>query len=71
MHVLHQVLLAVPVGGAYASRPIRSQKKAREKQGIKHVVSRQKFILLLESLGVTSRLFAIVAQNRKTAWQLI
>ena len=32
-----------------------SSQKAREKQGIKHVVSRQKFILLLESLGVTSQ----------------
>ena len=48
-----------------------SSQKAREKQGIKHVVSRQKFILLLESLGVTSRLLVIVAQNRKTAWRLI
>ena len=48
-----------------------SSQKAQEKQGIKQVVSRQKFILLLESLGVTSRLFAIVAQNRKTAWRLI
>ena len=48
-----------------------SSQKAREKQSIKHVVSRQNFILPLESLGVTPRLFVIVAQNRKTAWRLI
>ena len=48
-----------------------SSQKVQEKQGIKHVVSRQKFILLLGSLGVTSRLFVIVAQNRKTTWRLI
>ena len=48
-----------------------SLQKAREKQGIKHVVPRQNFILLLESLGVTSRLLVIVAQNQiETAWRL-
>ena len=35
------------------------------------MVSRQNFILPLESLGETSRLFVIVAQNKKTAWRLI
>ena len=46
-----------------------SLQKAREKQGIKHVISHQDNILLLESLGVTSRLFVVVAQNQiKTAW---
>ena len=40
-----------------------SSQKAREK--------RQNFILLLESLGVTSRLLVIVAQNQiETAWRL-
>ena len=29
------------------------------------------FILPLESLGETSRLFVIVARNKKTAWRLI
>ena len=49
-----------------------SSQKAREKQGIKRVVLRQKFILLLESIGVTSRLFVVVAQNKiETAWRLI
>ena len=47
-----------------------SLQKAREKQAIKHVFPRQNFILPLESLGVTSRLFVIVAQNKKTAWRL-
>ena len=48
-----------------------SSQKAREKQGIKHVVPRQNFILLLESLGVTSRLFVVATQNRvETAWRL-
>ena len=48
-----------------------SSQKAREKQGIKHVTSHQNFILLLESLGVTSRLLVIVGQNQiETAWRL-
>ena len=42
-----------------------SLQKAQEKQTIKHVLLRRSFILLLESLGVTSRLFAIVTQNKE------
>ena len=47
-----------------------SSQKAREKQTIKHVLLRRSFIPLLVSLGATSRLFATVTQNRRTAWRL-